>query len=265
MERLSVNEKTIGSITSHLEVSCDRCGISSLCLPGEMGDSERSALNQIVQRARPLRKGAFLFRAGEKSDSVYALRTGSLKSWRVTPEGEEHVTGFFLPGEVVGLESLANGEHTQSAIALDTALVCRIPIEQYEKLGERVPAMRRQLMNVMSRELHDLQDRLADARHAGAPATLAGFLVNLSDRYARRGLRSERFNLPMSRGDIASYLGLTLETVSRLLARFQQQGLIDVHARDMHILDPAALREMARCSLHGCPSRKPSSTPASGE
>jgi CRP/FNR family transcriptional regulator len=80
VERLSVNEKTIGSVTSHLEVSCDRCGISSLCLPGEMGDSERSALNQIVQRARPLRKGAFLFRAGEKSDSVYALRTGSLKS-----------------------------------------------------------------------------------------------------------------------------------------------------------------------------------------
>jgi CRP/FNR family transcriptional regulator len=166
---------------------------------------------------------------------------------------------------VVGLESLANGEHTQSAIALDTALVCRIPIEQYEKLSERVPAMRRQLMNVMSRELHDLQGRLADARHAGAPATLAGFLVNLSERYARRGLRSERFNLPMSRGDIASYLGLTLETVSRLLARFQQQGLVNVHARDMHILDPAALQEMARCSLHGCTSKKSPVIPATEE
>lgn len=249
MERLTVNDKT----TTPMEVSCDRCSISALCLPGEMCDADRAALNQIVQRARPLRKGAYLFRAGEKADCVYALRTGSLKSYRVTPEGEEHVTGFFLPGEVVGLESLANGEHTQTALALDTALVCRIPLEQYEKLSERVPAMRRQLVKVMSRELHDVQERLADARHTGAPATLAGFLVNLSDRFSRRGLLSERFTLPMSRGDIASYLGLTLETVSRLLARFQVQELIDVHARDVRILNPDALREMSRCGLHSCP------------
>lgn len=243
-----MNDKTVGP----LEVSCDRCSISALCLPGEMCDADRAALNQIVQRARPLRKGAFLFRAGEKADCVFALRTGSLKSLRVTPEGEEHVTGFFLPGEVVGLESLFNGAHTQTAVALDTALICRIPLDQYEKLSERVPAMRRQLVKVMSRELHDVQERLADARHTGAPATLAGFLVNLADRFGRRGLHSERFSLPMSRGDIASYLGLTLETVSRMLARFQQQGLIEVHARDVRILDHAALRELARCGLHAC-------------
>lgn len=261
MERLTVNDKTPGPLASHMEVSCDRCGISALCLPGEMCDADRASLNQIVQRARPLRKGAFLFRAGEKADCVYALRTGSLKSWRVTADGEEHVTGFFLPGEVVGLESLANGEHTQSAIALDTALVCRIPLEQYEKLSERVPAMRRQLMKVMSRELHDAQERLADARHTSAPATLAGFLVNLADRFARRGLRSERFTLPMSRGDIASYLGLTLETVSRLLARFQGQGLIDVHARDMQILDADGLRDLARCSLHNCAAKRAAAAP----
>lgn len=248
-----MSDKTPGP----MEVSCDRCGISGLCLPGDMNDADRAALNQIVQRARPLRKGAFLFRAGEKADCVYALRTGSLKSWRVTADGEEHVTGFFLPGEVIGLESLANGEHTQSAIAMDTALVCRIPLEQYEKLGERVPAMRRQLLKVMSRELHDVQERLADARHTGAPGALAGFLMNLSERLSRRGLRAERLVLPMSRGDIASYLGITLETVSRLLARFQSQGLIEVHGREVRVRNSDGLRALSHCSVAACPRTPP--------
>lgn len=235
------------------EVSCEHCSISGLCLPGDMSDAHRAALNGIVQRARPLRRGALLFRAGESSDSIFALRTGALKCWRVTPEGEEHVTGFYLPGEVIGLESLYNGVHTQNAIALDTALVCRIPLEQYEKLSERVPAMRRQLLRVASRELHDVQDRLADARHTGAPGTLAGFLLNLSRRHGQRGLRADAFVLPMSRSDIASYLGLTLETVSRVLARLQSQGLLQVHGRDIHIVDADALGLLARSGLHACP------------
>lgn len=248
MERLPVNDRSSGT----QEVSCDRCSISALCLPGEMSDADRAALNQIVQRARPLRKGGYLFRAGERADSVFALRTGSLKTWRVTPEGEEHVTGFFLPGEVVGLESLANGVHTHSAVALDTALVCRIPLEQFEALSERVPAMRQQLVRVMSRELNEAQERLADARHTGAPATLAGFLVGLADRLGRRGLDAQRFTLPMSRGEMASYLGLTLETISRLLARFQQEGMIEVHAREVRLLDEPRMRELSRCGLHAC-------------
>lgn len=249
MERLPVG----GMDGTVREVSCERCAISALCLPGDMSDADRAALSGIVQRARPLRKGALLFRAGERANCVYALRTGTLKAWRLTREGAEHVTGFFLPGEVVGLESLANGERTQSAVALDTSLVCRIPLEQYEKLSERVPAMRRQLIRVMSRELLDIQERLADVRHGGAPAMVAGFIVNLSERYGRRGLRADHFVLPMSRGDIASYLGLTLETVSRVVTRLQQDGLLEVHARDVRILDGDGLNRMARCGLHAGP------------
>lgn len=244
MERLIVNEV--------LEVSCDRCSISGLCLPGDLGDADRVALNQIVQRARPVRKGAHLFRAGDRADSVFALRTGSLKSFRVTQEGAEHVTGFFLPGEVVGLESLANGVHTHTAVALDTSLVCRIPLEQFDALSARIPSMRRQLVRVMSRELNEAQERLADARHAGAPATFAGFLLDLADRLRRRGLETRNFTLPMSRGEIASYLGLTQETVSRVIARFQQEGLMVIHAREVRIVDEAAMRALARCGLHGC-------------
>lgn len=244
MERLVLNEVQ--------EVSCDRCSISALCLPGELSDADRAALNQIVQRARPVRKGACLFRAGDRADSVFALRTGSLKSFRVTPEGAEHVTGFFLPGEVVGLESLANGVHTHTAVALDTSLVCRIPLDQFDALSVRVPTMRRQLVRVMSRELNDAQERLADARHAGAPATFAGFLLDLSDRLRRRGLETRCFMLPMSRGEIASYLGLTQETVSRVIARLQQDGMIAIHAREVRIVDEPAMRALARCGLHGC-------------
>lgn len=241
---------------SGTEVACERCSISGLCLPGEMGDAERVALNQIVQRARPLRKGAHLFRAGDRGDCVYALRTGTIKSYRVTSDGEEQVTGFFFPGEVVGLESLSGGDHLQHAIALDTSLVCRIPIDQYERLAERVPAMRRQLVRVMSRELHHLQERLVDARHTGAPATLAAFLVDLSDRFARRGLAGDHLLLPMSRGDMANYLGLTLETVSRVLSRFQSEGLLAVHGRDLNLLDLDGLRRYAACGLHACGANK---------
>lgn len=260
MERRPVKSKPEGD----MEVACERCSISALCLPGDLGDNERAALNQIVQRARPLQKGAYLFRAGDRGNCVYALRTGAIKSYRVTSDGEEQVTGFFLPGEVVGLESLAGGEHMQNAIALDTSLVCRIPLEQYDRLAERVPSMRRQLVKVISRELFDLQERLVDARHTGAPATMAGFLVNLSDRFVRRGLVGDRIVLPMSRGDIASYLGLTLETVSRLLSRFQSEGLIEVHGRDLRLINADELRRLASCGLHTCPRRQggnPASSP----
>jgi CRP/FNR family transcriptional regulator len=244
-----------GDAPLRMEVSCERCSISNLCLPGGMADADRAALNAIVQRARPLRRGAALFRAGEESDSIYALRTGSLKAFRITASGEEHVTGFYLPGEVVGLESLHNGVHTQTTVALDTALVCRIPLEKYEKLSLRVPAMRRQLLRVVSRELDDVQERFADARHTGAVATVAGFLVNLSQRFGRRGLSAQAFILPMGRGEMANYLGLTLETVSRVLARLQQQEVIAFSGRDLRVLDPDALNKLAHCGLHACPNQ----------
>ncbi len=239
----------------HTEVSCERCSIRGLCLPGDDGDEEyRAALNGIVQRARPLRRGALLFRAGETVDSIYALRSGALKCWRITPEGNEHITGFSLPGDVVGLESLFHGVHAQSAIALDTSLICRIPLARYEKLAAQMPAMHSKLLHVVSRELHDTQDRLADARHTGAPASLAGFLLSLSRRQAQRGLRADAFVLPMSRGDIANYLGLTQETVSRALTRIQSQGLVKLDGRTVQIVAMDELAQLARSGLHAWPA-----------
>lgn len=242
------------------EVSCDRCSISGLCFPAGLGDADRAELNKIVQRARPLRRGAHLFRAGDRAESVYALRTGSLKCYIVTPGGEEHVTGFYLPGEVVGLESLASGVYVQNAVALDTALICRIPLDRYEQLSDRLPALRRQLVNVLSRELFDMQGRLIDAQNADAPAALAGFLFGLAHRLHQRGLYSDRLTLPMSRGDIASFLGLTLETVSRMFMRLQSDGVIEVHARDIRIIDQDRLKAAAGFRMDACVAGDPDST-----
>ncbi len=232
------------------EVSCQSCSISRLCLPVMLAEAEVEHLDSIVQRSRPLRKGETLFAAGEKFENVYAIRSGSLKSYTISEDGIEQITGFHLPGEIVGFDAINSGDHPSFAKALETAAICAIPFNDLQELSRELPALQKQLFKVMSQEILEDQELLLLLNKKSADERLAAFLINLSQRFKRRGLSSSHFRLTMTRSDIGNYLGLAVETVSRLLTKFQQNELIAVEDKEITIINVESLSQLAGTSCH---------------
>lgn len=242
-------EKSLPVKAFHSKISCQDCAISELCLPVALLESEIEHLDSIIKRNRPMHKGEHLFRAGDPLQAVYAVRTGTLKTYTLGNDGTEQITGFHLPGEVIGLDAVHDHAHPSFAIALETTMVCAIPFNQLEELSGLIPNLRMQLLKVMSREIQSDQD-LFQLSKKNAEERLAAFLMNLSGRYAKRGLSALNFILPMSRGDIGNYLGLTIETVSRLFTRYQKAGYIDSNGREIVLKDVKALSKLAGTTCH---------------
>lgn len=211
---------------------CQDCRWRPQCLATTLHDDVLHQLDAAILRGRPLQRGEHLYRAGERPAGIYAVRSGALKSYLLDRDGGEQVTGFHLPGELLGLDALGRPGHPGFAVALETSQLCRIPLAALEDLAGRWPALRQALLQAMSAEIHREQWLLRLTR-SHAEARLAGFILELAGRLARRGQSAQRFILPMSRCEIASYLGLTSETVSRLLARYRQQGWLRIEGREV--------------------------------
>ncbi len=234
----------IESSCSHsASVRCGDCRLSSICLPLALDTGDVEQLDQIIQRGRPLRRNAHLFREGEPFEAVYAVRSGALKAYRTTRGGQEQVTGFYLPGELLGLDGIADNRHISAAVALETSAICEIPFTELEKLSGVLPSVRQRLMQVISREITVEQELISLLGKNSSRQRVAALLLSFSRRNARRKLSANRLRLPMSRGDIANYLGLTVETVSRTFTGMQQDGILIVNNKDVEILDAAALAE----------------------
>ncbi|MCY1260602.1 Anaerobic regulatory protein [compost metagenome] len=225
-------------------VRCQDCSLSRLCLPDSLQDDEIAQLDGIIRRSRPLQRAEYLFRAGEPVEHIYALRSGSLKTYLLDQDGGEQITAFHLPGELVGLDALSAKVFPSYALAMETSLVCSIPLPQLEELSGSIPNLRKQLLHALSREIHTEQEHLSFTR-GNSEQRLAAFLLNLSARYSRRGLSAVNFILPMGRSEIGNYLGLTTETVSRLFSRYRQLGVIDSAGREVRILDWNGLCQLA--------------------
>lgn len=228
------------------QVHCNDCSLSGLCLPLSLNLEDMDALDHIVKRGRPLKKGEFLFRQGDAFSSVFAVRAGALKTFSLSDSGDEQITGFHLPSELVGLSGMDNESYPVSAIALETTSVCEIPFERLDELAVQLPQLRRQLMRIMSREIRDDQQMMLLLSKKTADERIATFLVNLSARFRARGFSANQFRLAMSRNEIGNYLGLAVETVSRVFTRFQQNQLLEAEGKEVHILDPIEL-----CALAG--------------
>ncbi len=228
-----------------VKVACRSCTLHELCLPLGIEGEELERLDRIIRRRRPLRRGDYLFRRGDAFRALYAVRSGAVKTYTLDEAGREQVTGFHLPGELVGLDAIGEGRHPLAARALERTSVCEIPFERLEPLTVEIPGLRRQLLRLMSRELVEDEAHLALLGQRDAEGRLAAFLLSLSQRYARRGFSAEEFRLPMSRTDLASYLGLAVETVSRLFTRFQGEGLLEVERKQVRLRDPEGLRALA--------------------
>jgi CRP/FNR family transcriptional regulator len=219
------------------EVTCSSCNLRELCLPGGLCMDDLRRVENIVYARRRVKRGEALFSAGAEFKAVYAIRSGFFKTSVVDGEGREQVTGFFMGGELLGMDGVGTGHYNGAAIALEDSEVCVMPFAMVEQMSREVPTLQRHLHAVLAREIvrdHGVMMLLGSMR---AEERLATFLLNLSRRFVRRGYSRSDFQLRMTREEIGSYLGLKLETVSRLFSLFQKDGLIEVNQKHVRILD----------------------------
>ncbi|MGK2915833.1 MAG: fumarate/nitrate reduction transcriptional regulator Fnr [Porticoccaceae bacterium] len=227
------------------EVNCSACRMNTLCLPIALQIDEVDQLNAIVQRGRPIQKEEHIYRAADPFKSVYVVRSGSVKTYAINDNGIEQVTGFYFPGEIFGMDGIAHSHHISSALAMETSAICEIPFARLEELSITLPSLQRHFLRVMSREIASDQQLIALLGKNSAEERLATLLLSISARNARRNLSETRFRLPMSRADIGNYLGLTVETVSRVFSRFQKQRFLNVDKKEVQLLDIPNLQALA--------------------
>jgi CRP/FNR family transcriptional regulator len=227
------------------DVSCSDCRLGELCLPIALDSTEIDQLDNIIKRGRPLNKGNFLFEQGEPFTAIYAVRAGSFKTFQTSRDGEEQVTGFYLPGEILGMDGISSMQHVSSAIALETGSVCEIPFELLEKLSSQISSLQGRFFQLMSKEITKDQQMLTLLSQNSSDERVASLLLSISARHHQRKLSMYRFRLPMTRAEIGSYLGITLETVSRIFSRLQKQGVITVENKEITINELEQLKEIA--------------------
>ena len=209
-----------------LQTQCTNCSLKELCLPIGLNPEEFKQLDAVVKQGRRVKKGEFLFHTGEAFTSLFAIRTGFFKTTINTMDG------------------LGGNAYTCDAVALEDSDVCELPFGQLDELGKYLPRLNLHFFRMMSREIVRDQNVMLLLGNMRAEERLAAFLLNLSDRLHCRGFAAHDFILRMSREEIGSYLGLKLETVSRTLSRFNQEGWINVEHKHIRILQPEALQKM---------------------
>jgi CRP/FNR family transcriptional regulator len=230
---------------SALKASCANCSMHQLCLPMGLDDFDITRLDEVIGRRRRIARDERLYQMGEPFRNLYAIRFGHFKTYQVNAAGEQQITGFQMAGELLGMDAISGDRHHCDAVALEDSEVCEIPFADLEELFSHVPALLRHFHRIMSQEITREQNVMLLLGNMRAEQRFAVFLINLSARYAARGYSSTSFQLRMSREDIGNYLGLTIESISRLLSRFKKQGLMTVDKREVTLLDPALLKAMA--------------------
>jgi CRP/FNR family transcriptional regulator len=239
---------TMTACPHNSHVSCGNCRLNTLCLPIALRTDDISRLDEIIQRGKPINKNEYLYKQNSPFSSVYAVRSGCLKAYRLTNDGEEQITGFYFPGEILGMDGIGKNKHNCSAKALETSAVCEIPFEQLGELSTQLPELQKHFFQIMSHEISSDQQLITLLSKNSAEEKLATLLISLSARFAQRKLSSTKFRLPMSRTDIGNYLGLTVETVSRVFGRFQKQNLLSVDGKEVTILDFNELKSISAIS-----------------
>ncbi|MEJ2761268.1 MAG: helix-turn-helix domain-containing protein [Gammaproteobacteria bacterium] len=224
--------------------ACGNCSMRSFCLAGGLEGGQLEKFESSRGNVRILQNGQHLFRTGEKFTALYVVRSGMVKTMVMAADGEEQITGFYLPGEVLGMDGVGNDSHNATAASLETSSVCVLPFQKLAALGRELPALQQRLWRQTGREIANRQELLLAIGHRDADARIAGFLLSLSVRFKRIGYSATSFLLPMPRHDIGNYLGVTLETVSRVLTRFDKAGLISKDRRNISLTDVAGLSEV---------------------
>jgi CRP/FNR family transcriptional regulator len=239
--------KPVDDVNMHphaIKVACSNCNLRELCMPLGLSPVELDRIDEVVASRRKVKRGATLFRNGEKFTSLYAIRTGFFKTCVASEDGRDQVTGFQMAGEIVGLDGIVNDHHTCDAVALEDAEVCVMPFDRIEELSREVNALQRHVHKIMSREIVRENGVMLLLGSMRAEERLAAFLLNLVQRLHTRGFSSSELVLRMTREEIGSYLGLKLETVSRTFSKFVEEGIVEVKQRHVRIMNADALKDI---------------------
>lgn len=226
------------------EAACSTCRLHDLCLAEGLDAECTLQFDELVTARIRLQKGETLFRAGDRFTSLYAIRSGSCKTVSLSEDGQGQVAGYHMSGEVIGTDGIGTDHHGCEAVALEDTEVCPLPFDRLEALGRRNTAFQHNLHRLLSREIARERGVMVLLGTMAAERRLAVFLLDLSQRYHARGYSSCEFVLRMTREEIGSYLGLKLETVSRLFSRFQRDGLLQVQGRIVKLLDRQSLKQL---------------------
>lgn len=221
-----------------LRQACSDCSVHELCLPLGLDRPEMERLEGLVERVGPLHENDHLYRVTDPFQHIFAVRSGTVKTYVNDEQGREHVLGFHIPGELVGLDAIYPEEHQCNAMAVDTVLACRLSYNELTSLAGKLPGLQKQLFRLMSK---DIGVKSAQQSELGAEERVGAFLLDWSSRLKKRGYAANHFILSMPRRDLANYLALAPETVSRVFRRFQDQGLIQVDRREVRLLAPERL------------------------
>lgn len=227
-----------------LKTACSTCSLHELCLPAGLSGRDLESVGQMIKHRRSLKRGDFLFRSGTELYALYAIRSGFMKSCVLHEDGREQVAGFHMTGDLMGMDAIGTNRHLCDVVALEDSEVCEIPLIDLESLSREIPSLQQHFHRIMSREIARDYGVMLLLGSMRAEERLAVFLLNLSQRFAARGYSSEEFHLRMTRGEIGSYLGLKLETVSRTLSNFQAQGWIAVKNKHLRMLKIDSLRKL---------------------
>lgn len=234
----------IEACTVPSQLKCGQCSLGSLCLPVGLDSADLLKLESIVDGSKPLADSEGVYTIGQTFDKIYAVKSGMFKTVIVDSHGNDHITGFHLPGELFGLDAIYPKRYVSSAVSLGTSSLCAIDYQQLESLSQDLPSLQRQMFNLLSKEVQTSHALNVDLT---AEQKLANFIMTLSSRYSQRGYSATRFNLVMPRRDIANHLNMAPETVSRLFKRFQTEGLLDIKRTDLTIVDLAGLKALSGC------------------
>lgn len=238
------DNKVPPNTSSELKIACSNCNLREICLPLELTVGEMHRLEELSNNKHSYPSGGYLYRTGDRFKSLHAIRSGSFKTRVLHEDGREQVTGFLMAGEIIGLDAISTDLHTCEAVAMEDSEVCELPFVKLEELSREIPSLQRHLHKIMSREIVRDQGIMLLLGSMRAEERLAAFLLNLSQRNAAHGMSGTQLKLRMSRLEIGSYLGLKLETVSRAFSHFQEDGLIQVKARAVELLDLPRLRTL---------------------
>lgn len=232
------------------QVSCNDCSLDNICLPRGLSHEEIESISQIVKAKKTLQRGEFIYHEGDNFRGILAIKSGSAKLVGADQHGNEHILNILLPGELLGFDGLSTDKHSCAAIALETTSFCLLPADSMDHLFQNIPSLTRELFRHSGEKMLEDKNQLILSKRP-AEERLAYFLISLSERLKRRGFSASEFKLSLSRQEIGNHLGLALETVSRLLKKFQEDEMIMVQNRFITITNLSALKNLLQVNDSG--------------
>ena len=233
---------------SQKAISCESCSLNAVCLPSGLTVDELARLEKSIDKTIKIKKKDAVFRTSQPSDGVYAVKSGAIKTSIANSDGQEQVLEFHLPGDVLGFDAFNSGVHSCDAIALEDTLICKIPEETIDDLCVTLPGLRHELKHQLGKEISHHQNLLLSLGQQQTDERLATFLLEISNHYQSRGFSNREFVLPMSRQDLSNYLGMAVETLSRIISRMTDDNIIKVERRIVIITDMDKLEALAHSS-----------------